>query len=337
MASKIIISHGNYIGQISDSKKNGFGIFNDTSTLNVNISGQFVDDKLEGFCRVHNLNNQNKYYGQMKSGSKTGIGYFSSTGGDYKGFFVNGSYNGIGTLVNNSKTYTGIWEKNQKNGLFIVTTKTGLISKSVEEKKYNNDTPDSSFVASPQEKKEFGYIKKFTETLNPIIDKLIDKIAEMYNKISTFKQVTSKSSQEQQKLINELGDIVLECNKLIQKLNDTLEGDSDNEYKIYIKRVSGINQASNSSVSSIPGNQKIKDIIFKALKIKIDVYPPVNKVIVARNFNSANTKRLLYDFLDIYRNNFKINIDASNKTFSDSLRHIFRCYKWFQNSRENIM
>ena len=42
--------------------------------------------------------------------------------------------------------------------------------------------------------------------------------------------------------------------------------------------------------------------LFIALRVDTDLYPKIKNVIVARNFNASQSKRLLYDFLDIYKN-----------------------------------
>ena len=47
----------------------------------------------------------------------------------------------------------------------------------------------------------------------------------------------------------------------------------------------------------------IKDL-FKKLKVDTSVYPNISNVVVARNYNSTQSKRLLYDFLDIYTSDF---------------------------------
>ena len=45
--------------------------------------------------------------------------------------------------------------------------------------------------------------------------------------------------------------------------------------------------------------------LFKTLKVKdTSLYPNIKKVVVARNFNAVESKRLLYDFLDIYTKDF---------------------------------
>jgi hypothetical protein len=56
--------------------------------------------------------------------------------------------------------------------------------------------------------------------------------------------------------------------------------------------------------------------ILKSLKSNYNIYPPVSKVVVAQNFNANNTKRLLYDFLDIYNINIEIK---PFKPFFDTL------------------
>ena len=74
--------------------------------------------------------------------------------------------------------------------------------------------------------------------------------------------------------------------------------------------------------------------ILTLLKSNKKIYPPINKVVIARNLNANNTKRLLWDFLDIYvgvndtnisssQNLIKINIDNQDFLVDFSSSGIF--------------
>ena len=61
----------------------------------------------------------------------------------------------------------------------------------------------------------------------------------------------------------------------------------------------------------LPSPLAITEIV-KSLGMDTSVYPIINKVVVARNFNSNIAKRLLFDFLDIYSKEFYEKIVGTN-------------------------
>ena len=55
--------------------------------------------------------------------------------------------------------------------------------------------------------------------------------------------------------------------------------------------------------------------LFKKLKVDdTSLYPNINNVVVSHNYNSNKSKRLLYDFLDIYDDNIQSKINTTTKT-----------------------
>ena len=62
------------------------------------------------------------------------------------------------------------------------------------------------------------------------------------------------------------------------------------------------------------------EAIITALDIKSDIYPAIRKVIVAQNFNSNITKRLLWDFLDIYSDDFNSKIKGPNNLIQYTIK-----------------
>jgi len=59
--------------------------------------------------------------------------------------------------------------------------------------------------------------------------------------------------------------------------------------------------------------------IVKSLGMDKSVYPIINKVVVARNFNSNIAKRLLFDFLDIYSEEFFKCLERNNINFQNNI------------------
>ena len=73
-----------------------------------------------------------------------------------------------------------------------------------------------------------------------------------------------------------------------------------------------------SAPAPAPAAADPKDIekLFKKLDVDTSLYPNISNVVVSHNYNSNKSKRLLYDFLDIYDTNIHDKIDIPSAHLS---------------------
>ena len=108
-------SNGKYVGEISNSKRNGYGTM--TWANGSNYVGEWEDGKIHG-KGVRTWPSGDKYSGQWKNGEEDGYGtYIWSDGEKYAGEWKNGKRTGKGTYNwSYGEKYSGEWEDGKIHG-----------------------------------------------------------------------------------------------------------------------------------------------------------------------------------------------------------------------------
>jgi len=116
-----------YSGEFINDKYNGYGIF-DNSEDEIKYEGQWKNNFKEGQGKELNNKIGSTFIGEFKNDKKNGAGrYIFKNGDEYEGIFTDNQLNGKGSYIwkENNQQLISDWKNNQLNGVGVFLCSNG--------------------------------------------------------------------------------------------------------------------------------------------------------------------------------------------------------------------